>query len=253
MSFKRWQVILVVLVALVAVLNARYWMPFVPGYSALREAFPYYIGQSYNSLIEVLVVLLLTFALLRNSERNVLETLGLADSPLRGIGAAAIMVLPLYLVFATTFSVAEFVPLEALYLAFVSPFAEELAFRGFAFGLLRKVAGWGFWPAALVPAAFFGWGHVDQASDPTGIVMTLALTGVGALLFAWLFEKWGGLWVPLGLHISMNFAWTLFAVGDGAYAGTLPTIMQVTTILTAILITVFRHKIAFLGKSTVDG
>lgn len=43
--------------------------------------------------------------------------------------------------------------------------------------------------------------------------------GHGATTFSRLFEKWDGLWVPLGLHITMNFAWNLFAVGDGAYAG----------------------------------
>lgn len=250
MPFKHWQIIAGIIAFLVGLEFITDLIGFVPGYSALREAYPWYVGNSYRSLIEVVLVLLIAFALLRNSELRVLETLGIGRSPWNGLKAAAVMVLPLYLVFGFAFSVAAMVPMEVLYLSVISPFAEELAYRGLAFGLLRKVAGWRFWPAALLPAAFFAWGHIDQASDAFGIAMTIMLTGGGAVLFAWLFEKWGGLWVPLGLHITMNFAWNLFAVGDGAYAGTLPTIMQLTTVIAAIVVTLFRHRIPFLKALT---
>lgn len=246
MSFKHWQVIVVVFLLLVGFAFVTDLIRFVPGYSALREVYPYYVGNSYRSLVEVLAVLLLTSVLLRKSGQSVLETLGIGSAPWNGLKAAALMVLPLYLVFVFAFSIADMVPMEVLYLAVISPFAEELAYRGFAFGLLRKVAGWGFWCAALLPAAFFAWDHIDQANDISGIVMTILLTGGFAILVAWLFEKWGGLWVPLGLHISMNFAWNLFAVGDGAFAGTLPTIMQLTTVIVAILGTIYRGHIPFL-------
>ncbi len=226
----------------------RYWIGFVPGYSALREGFPYWIGGSFRSLIEIALVIALAFALLKNSGQRILDILGLGSSPVLGLKAALIMVLPLYLVFAFAFVIAELVPMEVLYLAVISPFAEELLYRGFAFGMLRRVAGMGFWPSAILPALFFGWGHFDQANDLFSTVMTLGLTGGGALLFAWLFEKWGGIWVPLGLHVMINFAWNLFAVGDGAFAGTLPTIMQLSTVLFAIIVTVFRAKIKFLRE-----
>ena len=219
-----------------------------PGYAALREAHPYYVGQSYRSLIEIVVAFAIAAALLRGMRFSALDALGLKAAPWTGLTAALVMVLPLYIVFALFFNVAEMVPMEVLYLAVISPSAEELVYRGFAFGLLRKVAGWGFWPAALLPATFFAWGHIDQASDILGIAMTVALTGVGAFLFAWLFEKWDSLWVPLGLHIAMNFAWNLFAVGDGAFAGTLPTIMQVTTVVAAIVVTLLRPRIRIPGK-----
>ena len=244
MISRRWIAISVVCTVLVA-LEAGV-LRSVPGYAALREAYPYFVGQSYRSLIEIVLAIAIAAALLRGTRLTVLGALGLNASPWTGLTAAVVMVLPLYIVFALFFNVAEMVPLEVAYLAVISPFAEELVYRGFAFGLLRKVAGWGFWPAALLPAAFFALGHIDQANDIAGIAMTVALTGVGALLFAWLFEKWDGLWAPLGLHIAMNFAWNLFAVGDGAYAGTLPTIMQVTTVVAAIVVTLLRQRIGIL-------
>jgi membrane protease YdiL (CAAX protease family) len=44
------------------------------------------------------------------------------------------MALPLYAAFAFSFSVAEIAPQQVLFLAFISPFGEELIFRAFAFG-----------------------------------------------------------------------------------------------------------------------
>lgn len=244
MTSRRWLVIAAVCAVLVAMELGL--LRYIPGYSALRDAFPYYIGQSYRSFAEVVIVLAIAAAVLRGSGQSLFSVVGLNAAPWNGLKAAALMVLPLYAVFAFAFSIAEMVPVEVLYLAFISPFAEELVYRGFAFGMLRKVAGWGFWPAALLPAAFFAWGHLDQANDVASIVMTVVLVGGGAILFSWLFEKWNGLWVPLALHVTMNFAWNLFAVGDGAFAGTLPTIMQLTTVVAALAITAFRQRIGLL-------
>ncbi len=248
MSSRGWWAIAAVCIVLIGLESNL--IRALPGDSTLREAYPYYVGLSYRSLVEVVLVFAVTAGLLMRRRLSALGVLGLSAAPWTGLKAVGLMVLPLYLVFAVVFSFADMVPMEVLYLAVISPFAEELIYRGFAFGLLRKVAGWGFWPAALLPAAFFAWGHVDQANDVTSTIMTIALTGGGALVFSWLFEKWGGLWVPLGLHVAMNFAWNLFAVGEGAYAGVLPTVMQLVTIITAITLTRFRHRIKFLGSVT---
>lgn len=246
MPLKHWQTIAVVGLFLAALALSNQWIIYVPGYAELRESSPIYIAQSYRTLIGVILVFLLAHALLRESDKGVLETLGLTQSPWPAAGAVIAMVLPLYAVFAVAFSIADMVPLEVLFLAVISPFGEELAFRGFAFAFLRRIAGWGFWPAALAPAVIFAIGHIYQADDMTALIMTLLLTGLGAILFAWLFEKWGGLWVPFGLHALMNFAWELFAVGDGAYAGTLPAAMQVVTVAVAIVVTAFRNRIPLL-------
>lgn len=246
MSFKNWQVIAAVVALLVGLEFINDLIAFVPGYAAIREGYPYYFANSYRDLIEGILLVVAAFALLRNSGPAALETLGIGNAPWGGLKAAAVMVVPLYLVYAFAFGIAEMVPMEVLYLAGISPLVEELAYRGFAFGLLRKVTGWGFWPAALFPAAFFAWDHLDLAGDFIDIIMTLAITGLASILFAWLFERWGSLWVPIGLHVMMNFASNLFAVGDGAFAGVLPTVMQLTTAIIAILVTVFRQRIPFL-------
>ncbi len=41
----------------------------------------------------------------------------------------------------------------------------------------------------------------------------------------------------------MNLAWNIFSVGESAFAGWLPTLMQVTTILVAIALTLGRDRI----------
>lgn len=241
MESRRWWAI----VAVCAVLLGLEFSLFrnVPGYAALRETYPYFVAQSYRSLLQAVFVLILAVVIIRGSGQPTLGVLGLNREPWTGLKAAALMVTPLYVVFFLVFEITDFVTMEVLYLAAISPVAEELVYRGFAFGMLRKVARWGFWPAALLPAAFFAWGHIDQANDIVSTVMTILLTGGGALIFSWLFEKWDGLWVPIGLHVAMNLAWNIFAVGDGAYAGTLPTVMQLTTIVAALVVTRFRHRI----------
>ncbi|GIX17619.1 MAG: hypothetical protein KatS3mg119_1805 [Rhodothalassiaceae bacterium] len=149
-------------------------------------------------------------------------------------------VLPAYVVFAVFYPVDPGVlDFGVLYLAFIGPFAEEVVFRGAGFGLLRRLAGWPFWAAAGVPAVLFGLGHADPLADPSlDSVMTFAITAAGAVVFAWLYERRGyNLWVPVLLHGLLNFAWSLFEVGGGAFAGWLPLAMQVTTVTLAIVLT----------------
>jgi len=228
---------MVVLLALVAEQYSQLWTFLIPGYSAIREAHPYYFALTYFSLVEIVLVGLVAIIVLHGSGKTILDALGVRTPRGRAVLVLLLMVLPEYLVFGYRFDVADMVFFEVLFLAVISPLAEELLFRGLAFGFLRKFAGWRFWPAAILPAIFFAADHYDANGNFTDNAMTMLITSVGALLFTWLFERWNSLWVPIGLHISMNFAWNLFNVGDRAYAGSLPTVMLVTTALLAIVLT----------------
>lgn len=221
----------------------------LPGWQPLMRAFRGFDPLAPNTaeaVVEVLLSWLLVAAVLRlayeNPRKGGFAWLGLTSSllpALRVIGAA---VMPAYVVFALTQPVNRAVlGFDVLYLAFIGPFAEEVVFRGAAFGLLRRLARWPFWAAAGVPAAVFGLGHANPFQLPLSLdaVMTFLITATGAIVFSWLYERWRfNLWVPFFLHAFLNFAWSLFRVGDGAFAGWLPLVMQVTTVTLAILLTI---------------
>ncbi|MCF8094899.1 MAG: CPBP family intramembrane metalloprotease [Desulfobacteraceae bacterium] len=81
----------------------------------------------------------------------------------------------------------------------VSPFAEELVFRGVIFGLLRR---WGAFAAVAGSALLFALAH-----NKSGLPVTQT---VGGLVFALSYEKEKNLLVPVVIHISGNLA--LFAI-----------------------------------------
>lgn len=87
----------------------------------------------------------------------------------------------------------------------VAPLAEEVFFRGFLYGALRKR---GVPIAALVSGVTFGLAHV--ASSPIGFVVPLATLGV---ILALLYERTGSLYPSIALH-SLNNS-IAFGVGDG--------------------------------------
>ncbi|MCF8036336.1 MAG: CPBP family intramembrane metalloprotease [Desulfobacteraceae bacterium] len=82
----------------------------------------------------------------------------------------------------------------------ISPFAEELIFRGLVFGVLRR---WGLIVALLGSTAVFAWAHHTR-----GIPVTQA---VGGLVFALSYETEKNLLVPVVIHITGNLA--LFSLG----------------------------------------
>jgi len=221
----------------------------VPAYRALYDANPFYVPEGFRSAVEILLVVLAVILLRRVGLPEALRELGFLRRPWPGLIFAMVACLPLWAVFSLTMPMArELDPWAVLYLAGLSPLAEEAVFRGFAFGQLRK-AGWGFWPAALVPAVVFGLVHIrggDSLGQTAGV---FAITAVGGLLFSFVFERWeGSLWAPWGLHALMNLSWNVFAVGESALAGWLPTAMQATTVLVAVALTLWRKRLPVLGE-----
>jgi membrane protease YdiL (CAAX protease family)/uncharacterized RDD family membrane protein YckC len=79
-----------------------------------------------------------------------------------------------------------------------APLSEEIFFRGFIFGGLRRRLP--MWAAAAIAGAVFGVLHYT-GPDSIGVVPQLAVLGV---LLAWLYERTGSLWPPIILHVANN-------------------------------------------------
>jgi len=80
--------------------------------------------------------------------------------------------------------------------AFVSPIAEELFFRGYVYGYVRR---WGVLAAVILSTGVFVAAHSDIARIPVPQL-------VGGILFAVAYEWKGNLMVPITIHILGNSA-----------------------------------------------
>jgi uncharacterized protein len=94
------------------------------------------------------------------------------------------------------------------------------------------------WPQALL----FGLGHIEQGPSFLEMIELMLLTGLGAVVFAWLVCRWQSLWFPIALHICMNLWWALFSVARSALGGWFPFALQSASIVLAILITLYWTK-----------
>jgi hypothetical protein len=216
----------------------------IPWYRNLYERFPFYVPETLKSSLAILLVLATVIVLRRTSLAGAISELGIRRPEGRMIGILLLATLPMWLVFAfTTPLVTDFGPATVFYLAFVSPLAEEVVFRGFAFRQLYRYASLGFWPSILLTSAVFSVVHLAKASSPGQMLGIAAITFVGGAFFAWLFVRWKDqLLAPLLIHVLMNLAWQIFAVGETAFAGWLPTIMQASVLVLAVVLTVVSQR-----------
>ena len=177
-----------------------------------------------------------------------LREVGFGHPPHRTAGFSLLATLPMFVTYGHA---AGFMPAKldwgfTLMTAVMAPLAEEVLFRGFLFGQLRRRAAWSFWGAALVGLVPFALGHIHQGYQaghgPWGILGVLAITGAGHLFFAWLLERWGDLWVPVGMHALMNLWWHLFAVDSTALGGLQANVARVLTVGLAIGLTLWLRR-----------
>ena len=79
-------------------------------------------------------------------------------------------------------------------LALITPFSEEIFFRGFVYGgLLPRL---GPWRAIVASALVFSAFHLSF-----GVVIPIFITG---FLLAWLYWRTGSLWAAIGAHAGQN-------------------------------------------------
>ena len=209
-------------------------------YVALYDHFPYYVPEGIKSAIQVIAAVGALRLLGVPSLRRTLSELGVFSSLWRGalfgFGAAIVM----FIGFATMM---QFRPvtgaLSLIYLAGISPLAEEAVFRAFGVGTLRYRCGAPLWLALLLPALLFGWGHVGGGSSFTQNAGLFSLTTAGGVFFGWFYLRWQrNLWVPFFIHAAMNLSWELFNVSSNALGGWFPFVLQLGAILIGVLATV---------------
>ncbi len=198
--------------------------------------------------------LLATMALYRTGLLGALRALRVVAPVLGPVLMAIVATLPMPILFSSSGSFsAGFDPLRLFFYAGIGPFEEELVYRGFGFWLLYRLANWGFWPSALLPAAVFSWGHVAQASSLGGAVGIVALTAAGSIWFSWLLLRWNSLWAPVAMHALMNGWWGVFEVDTTALGGLLANVARFATIGLAIAITLRRDRLlSLLGRRRTD-
>jgi membrane protease YdiL (CAAX protease family) len=82
---------------------------------------------------------------------------------------------------------------------------EEFRARGYA--LYTLSAGIGFWPAAIISAAFFGYSHHGNSGEDWIGLLNAGLFGLLACL---LLRRTGNLWMPIGIHMAFDWGETYF-------------------------------------------
>jgi uncharacterized protein len=208
----------VTIAVLVTVSFAHEILSRLPAYVRLHNEEPFYVAESIDKVAGACVCLLAVGMMFRTGVRGVLRVLGLCASIPRALIFALIASSPMLLGFALTRSLTQHIQLRPLlFLTVLSPIVEEIEFRGFGVLQLKNRTGWPFLESA-------------------GLFFLLAAGGV---TFAWLAQRWQNLWVPVALHVSMNLWWELFAVARSVIGGWFPFILQNTTVLLAILLTLY--------------
>lgn len=146
---------------------------------------------------------------------------GLTAPLLKGFGIATISCIPLYILFVFFFEFNDQIRGPYIFRnSLLAGVFEELVYRSLFFGALYGLLKWKFWPAVLANAAIFSFGHLYQAHDLMSSVLTVLITGIGAVWFGWIYIRWNyNIWLPVFLHTLINLSWHIFLVGDGTAAG----------------------------------
>ena len=80
-------------------------------------------------------------------------------------------------------------------------------FRARGYGLFTLSSMLGFWPAAIVSAAFFGYSHRGNSGEDW---IGLFNAGAFGLLACFLLRRTGDLWMPIGFHMAFDWGETYF-------------------------------------------
>lgn len=87
----------------------------------------------------------------------------------------------------------------------LSAISEEFLFRGYA--QFTLTTGIGYWPAAALLSALFGFGHLSNIGE--NIFGALSVVSFGLFLCLFL-RRTGTLWCALGFHLAYDWAQTFF-------------------------------------------
>ena len=201
------------------------WGPYFPVFAILTTAIPillktYKFGHFGKVMASAWLLTLGIFALDLIVDQGIsgwlygriLADLGLASDPFYSIDAAMDKMFEA-VVRNLGISLETAEGLFGLFALVWAPFGEELFYRGYMYGGLRKR--FGFWTAALIPAAFFGvrhafhffymWPDVPLVAGAVWMLFTAAY----AIYISYLYERTGSLYPPIIEHILINIVWLL--------------------------------------------
>ena len=172
--------------------------------------------------------------------KKFLFNLGLATDVFKGLGAALLFTLPLFVGLAFVSDFNSEISVYKIRDRCIQPgFYEEVLCRSFLLGLLIRRFKWGFVPAALICALFFGAWHLYQGHNFMSSLAAFGITAMGAVWFGWLYTEWRfNAWINIGLHTFMNLSWLMFSVQGGAAGSLWANIFRMITVAISIWVTV---------------
>lgn len=177
---------------------------------------------------QIALVLIVSFILFR---KKTFEYLGLKKGFLDGLKIGFICSLPMILGYGLMKGFDIDLNLNLVHRDFVmAGFFEEFLFRGFLFGILFYVAGWGFIPAITLPSIYFGLGHLYQANNINEVIGVFLFTGFGSAGFAWFYIAWKNLWVVIFLHAFMDLAWDMFQIETNVTGNLMVNVFRFSTL-----------------------
>jgi uncharacterized protein len=171
---------------------------------------------------------------------NVLNAMGLDRKFLHGIAFAFMFTLPMLLGPSLFYSFNSNTSFYHIWLyAIHAAFWEELLIRSFLFGLLFRYLRWGFIPAALLAAVFFGLGHIYQGENFLTAFIAFLVTAMGSLWYSWLYIEWrNNAAINIGLHLFMNLSWVIYDIQGGAAGELWSNVFRAVTIALSIIYTI---------------
>jgi hypothetical protein len=198
-----------------------------------------YLASVLVNLSDLVVMAVLLCLARRTAPGRLVGLSGVTASPVRPLIWAAMLFVPSVLIGVFSAPVSTDFGADDLFWQGVGfPVIEEVVYRGLAVAALVRWAGWRWFAACLLPALFFGVIHMSQGGDMMEAAGIAAITGLGGLLFGWLFVRWDfNLWPPILLHVGLNSQWIIFALGETALGGWLGNGLRLAVVLGAIALT----------------
>lgn len=195
-----------------------------------------YLGSALVSLIDALTLIVLVALASGRPPASVVSQAGLQAPIFKPALWALLWLVPSIAVGIMLTEVAtDLNASDILWKGLLGPFAEEFVYRGLVIGVLICWCRWPIWWACIWPAVFFGVAHFAQGQDGVSIAGVVAVTGLGGILFGWLFVRWHfNLWPAVFLHIGLNSLWLVFDLGEDALGGWLGNVLRLAVIAIAV-------------------